>query len=185
MISDVLKEADERMHKAVDALRKEYGTIRAGRANPSLLDKVLVDYYGTPTPVNQLANISVPEPRMLVIQPWDKSSAPKIEKAILKSDLGLTPTSDGIVIRLVIPQLTQERRTELVKTVKKKAEEERVAIRNIRRDSNEMVKELENDSEVTEDESRRTQDEIQKLTDKYIKEIDHVLSVKEKEIMEV
>lgn len=185
MVKEILRETEEKMKKTVETFRRDLQGLRAGRATPALLEKVAVDYYGSPTPINQMANISVPEPRMLVIQPWDKSSAPKIEKAILKSDLGLTPTSDGIVIRLVIPQLTQERRTELVKTVKKKAEEERVAIRNIRRDSNEMVKELENDSEVTEDESRRTQDEIQKLTDKYIKEIDHVLSVKEKEIMEV
>ncbi|WP_206810213.1 ribosome recycling factor [Paradesulfitobacterium ferrireducens] len=185
MISDVLKEADERMHKAVDALRKEYGTIRAGRANPSLLDKVLVDYYGTPTPVNQLANISVPEPRMLVIQPWDKSSLPTIEKAILKSDLGLNPSSDGTVIRILIPQLTAERRTELVKTVKKKAEDARVAVRNVRRDVNDHLKKAEKDHSASEDEVKRAQEDVQKLTDKIIKDIDHILDVKEKEITEV
>lgn len=185
MVKEILKETEEKMKKTVEAFRRDLQGLRAGRATPALLEKVTVDYYGSQTPINQMANISVPEPRMLVIQPWDKTAAPKIEKAILKSDLGLTPTSDGAVIRLVIPQLTQERRTELVKTVKKKAEEERVAVRNIRRESNEMIKELEDDGQITEDESRRTQDEIQKLTDKYIKEIDHVLSVKEKEIMEV
>ncbi|MHB1404764.1 MAG: ribosome recycling factor [Desulfitobacteriaceae bacterium] len=185
MISGVLKEAEERMHKAVDALRKEFGTIRAGRANPSLLDKVLVDYYGTPTPVNQLANISVPEPRLLVIQPWDKSSLPTIEKAILKSDLGLNPSSDGTVIRIIIPQLTAERRTELVKTVKKKAEDSRVAVRNIRRDVNEHLKKAEKDHLASEDEVKRAQEDVQKMTDKVIKEIDHILDVKEKEITEV
>lgn len=185
MIADVLKEAEERMHKAVEALRKEFGTIRAGRANPSLLDKVQVDYYGTPTPVNQLSNISVPEPRLLVIQPWDKTSLPTIEKAILKSDLGLNPSSDGTVIRIVIPQLTAERRTELVKTVKKKAEEARVAVRNIRRDNNDHLKKMEKEHAASEDEVKRAQEDVQKATDKFIKEIDYVVEVKEKEIMEV
>lgn len=185
MISEVLKETEERMLKGVDALRKEYMTIRAGRANPSILDKVTVEYYGVPTPVNQLANISVPEPRMLVIQPWDKSTLPLIEKGILKSDLGLNPSSDGIVIRIAIPQLTAERRTELVKTVKKKAEEARVAIRNIRRDMNDQLKKLEKDHTASEDEVKRAQEDVQKMTDKFIKEIDHVLDSKEKEIMEV
>lgn len=185
MISEVLKETEERMLKGVDALRKEYMTIRAGRANPSILDKVTVEYYGVPTPVNQLANISVPEPRMLVIQPWDKSTLPLIEKGILKSDLGLNPSSDGIVIRIAIPQLTAERRTELVKTVKKKAEESRVVIRNIRRDMNDQLKKLEKDHTASEDEVKRAQEDVQKMTDKFIKEIDHVLDSKEKEIMEV
>jgi len=144
-----------------------------------------VDYYGVHTPVNQMANISVPEPRMLVIQPWDKSSLSGIEKAIMKSDLGITPTSDGTIIRLVVPQLTEERRRDLVKTVHKKGEEERVAVRNERRQANELIKELEKAGEISEDESDRTQAEIQKLTDKYIKEIDHIVAVKEKEIMEV
>lgn len=185
MISEVIKDADERMHKGVDALRKEYATIRAGRANPSVLDKVMVDYYGAPTPVNQLANISAPEARMLVIQPWDKSVLPAIEKAILKSDLGLNPSSDGNVIRLVIPQLTAERRTELVKTVKKKAEDARVAVRNVRRDVNDQLKKLEKDHEASEDEVKRAQDEVQKMTDKMIKEIERVMETKESEIIEV
>lgn len=185
MIQDVLKDSEERMHKGVDALRKEYASIRAGRANPSILDKVVVDYYGTPTPVNQLANISVPEPRILAIQPWDKSTLPSIEKAILKSDLGLNPSSDGTVIRLIIPQLTAEKRTEIVKTLKKKAEDARVAIRNVRRDANDHLKKLEKDHKASEDEVKRAQDDLQKMTDKLIKEIEHVLDVKEKEILEV
>lgn len=185
MISDVLKDAEERMRKGVDALRKEYTTIRAGRANPSMLERVTVEYYGNPTPVNQLANISVPEPRMLVLQPWDRTSLPAIEKAILKSDLGLNPSSDGSVIRLIIPQLTAERRNELVKTVKKKAEEARIAVRNIRRDTNDQLKKLEKDHSSSEDEVKRAQDDVQKMTDKIIKEIDHVMDAKEKEILEV
>jgi ribosome recycling factor len=185
MISEVLQDAEDRMHKGVEVLKKEYATIRAGRANPNMLDKINVEYYGAPTPVNQLANISVPEPRMLVIQPWDKSSLPMIEKAILKSDLGLNPSSDGTVIRLIIPQLTADRRTEIVKTVKKKAEEARVAIRNIRRDANEHLKKLEKDHTSSEDEVKRAQDDCQKMTDKYIKEIDRMMDAKEKEIMEV
>lgn len=185
MISDVLKDAEDRMVKAVEALKREFTTIRAGRANPNMLDKVTVEYYGTQTPVNQLANISVPEPRILAIQPWDKSSLPMIEKAILKSDLGLNPSSDGAVIRLIIPQLTAERRTEIVKTVKKKAEESRVAVRNIRRDSNDGLKKLEKDHTASEDEVKRAQDDVQKMTDKFVKEIDRIADIKEKEIMEV
>ncbi len=185
MIREIMQDAEDRMKKALDALRREYGTLRAGRANPSLLDKVSVNYYGVPTPVNQLANISAPEPRLLVIQPWDKSSLPTVEKAILKSDLGLTPSSDGQVIRIAIPQLTKERRSELVKVVKKKAEETRVAIRNIRRDANDHIKLMEKEHEVSEDEAKKAQEDIQKATDKFVKEVDHVLEVKEQEIMEV
>lgn len=185
MINDLMNEAEERMKKTVEVLRKELAAVRAGRANPAMLEKVMVDYYGTPTPVNQLANISVPEPRLLVIQPWDKSSIQTIEKAILKSDLGLTPASDGTVIRLVIPQLTEERRTQLVKTVRKKAEESRVAIRNIRRDINEAIKKIEKEKTVSEDEAKKGQEKVQRLTDKYIKDVDEVLEKKEKEIMEV
>ncbi|MBZ4653545.1 MAG: ribosome recycling factor [Peptococcaceae bacterium] len=185
MVKDVIKETEDKMKKTIEVLRKDYATLRAGRANPSILEKVTVDYYGTPTPINQVANISAPEPRLLTIQPWDKSLVPTIEKAILKSDLGLNPSSDGSLIRIVIPQLTQERRLELVKTIKKKAEEARVSIRNIRRDSNDKVKNLEKTKVISEDETKKGQDEIQKLTDKYIKEVDHVLEVKEKEIMEV
>ncbi|MEV3119914.1 ribosome recycling factor [Paenibacillus larvae] len=176
--------AEDRMQKAVAALQKELVSLRAGRATPALLDRVQVEYYGAMTPLNQLANINVPDPRTLLIQPWDKSSLGAIEKTILKSELGLTPTSDGTMIRLTIPPLTEERRLELVKMTKKYGEDAKVAIRNIRRDSNESIKKMEK-TEISEDESRRHQDDIQKSTDKYIAEVDKVLAAKEKEIMEV
>lgn len=185
MIKEVATEAEDKMKKALEALRKDYSSMRAGRATPALLDKVMVDYYGVPTPINQMANVSVPEPRMLVIQPWDKSVIASIEKAILKSDLGLTPNNDGTVIRLGIPQLTQERRNELVKSAKKKAEDARVAVRNIRRDANDHLKAMLKDKDISEDDDKRAQEDIQKLTDKYVKEIDHILEHKEQEIMEV
>ena len=173
------------MKKALVALRREYSSLRAGRATPALLDKVNVDYYGTPTPVNQVANVSVPEARMITIQPWEKTMLGAIEKAILKSDLGLTPNSDGTIIRLNIPQLTKERRTELAKTIGKKAEDARVAVRNIRRDANDAIKKLEKEKVATEDDSKKAQEDMQKVTDKYIKEIDNTMAAKEKEIMEV
>jgi ribosome recycling factor len=185
MISDVLNTAEDKMKKTIDVLRKDLASMRAGRANPAMLEKITVEYYGTPTPINQLANVSVPEPRVLIIQPWDKSSIKDIEKAIMKSDLGLTPSNDGNVIRLSIPQLTAERRAEIVKTVKKKAEEARVAVRNIRRELIDDIKELEKAKTASEDESKKGQEKAQKLTDKYIKEIDEVLEKKEKEVMEV
>ncbi|WP_051086822.1 MULTISPECIES: ribosome recycling factor [Sporomusaceae] len=173
------------MKKSIEALRRELASLRAGRATPALLDKVMVDYYGTPTAINQVANVSVPEPRMIVIQPWEKTLVGAIEKAILKSDLGLNPNSDGSAIRLVLPQLTQERRAELVKQVHKKAEETRVGIRNLRRDTNDAMKKLEKDKIISEDELKKAQDDTQKLTDKYIKEVDQVMAAKEKEIMEL
>ncbi|MEW6573031.1 MAG: ribosome recycling factor [Bacillota bacterium] len=173
------------MKKAVEHLRKDLSAVRTGRATPALLDRITVDYYGTPTPVNQLATVNVPEPRLLVIQPWDKSLISDIERAIMKSDLGINPVNDGSVIRLVLPQLTQERRQELVKSVRKKAEEGRVAIRNIRRDANDELKARQKEGGFSEDELKRMQGEVQKLTDKYIKETDNVLAAKEKEIMEV
>ena len=185
MLNAVRTEAEDRMSKAIDALKKEFSTLRAGRATPSLLDKVSVEYYGAPTPINQMANVSAPEARLLVIQPWDKSVLPDIEKAIMKSDLGLTPNSDGIVIRLGIPQLTEERRSDLVKVVKKKGEEAKVAIRNIRRDANDQLKDLLKDGEVSEDENRKGQEDVQKITDRYIKDIDTLVDKKEQEIMEV
>ena len=185
MTKEVLDAQEERMKKTLEGLKKDYGTLRAGRAAPSLLDKVMVDYYGTPTPVNQLANVTVPEPRMIMIKPWDKKSLKDIEKAIMKSDLGLMPNSDGTMIRLAIPQLTQERRKELVKVVSKKAEEAKVAMRNIRRDGNEAIKKLEKNKEITEDDRKEGQEDIQKLLDKYIKLIDSVKATKEKEVMEV
>jgi len=185
MIKEVVSEAEDRMKKAIDVLRKDLASLRAGRATPALLDKILVDYYGVPTPINQMANVSVPEPRLLVIQPWDKSVISSIEKAILKSDLGLTPNNDGTVIRLSIPQLTQERRNELVKVVRKKAEDARVAIRNVRRDANEHLKDMEKKHEISEDDFKRAQEEVQKLTDKCIKDVDKILENKEQEVMEV
>ncbi|HSL93224.1 MAG TPA: ribosome recycling factor [Bacillota bacterium] len=185
MVKDILKDIEDRMKKSVAALHKELAGLRAGRATPALLDKILVEYYGVPTPLHQVSTISVPDPRTLMIQPWDKSVLKEIDRSIQKSDLGLMPNSDGSVIRLNIPTLTQERRLELVKVCKKKAEEGRVAVRNLRREGNEMIKMLEKDKEITEDDSKKGQDDMQKLTDKYIKEVDEVLAVKEAEIMEV
>lgn len=184
MPQSIKKNSEERMDKAVGALRKELASLRAGRATPSLVERIQAEYYGALTPVNQLANITIPDSRTLMIQPWDKSSISAIEKAIMKSDLGLTPSNDGIAIRIVIPALTEERRAELVKMTKKFGEEAKVAVRNIRRDANDEIKKLEK-SGMPEDESRRHQDEIQKQTDKFVAEIDKVLAAKEKEIMEV
>ncbi|WP_124727554.1 ribosome recycling factor [Staphylospora marina] len=185
MINDIKKQAQEKMDKAIQVLKKDLLTLRAGRANPAVLDKVTVEYYGTEMPVNQLANLSTPDPRTLMIQPWDKSALGAIEKAILKSDLGLTPNNDGNVIRITIPPLTQERRNELVKLARKMGEDAKVAIRNVRRDANDDIKKVEKNGEISEDEARRGQDEIQKLTDKSIKEVDQVVAAKEKEIMEI
>ena len=185
MTTEVINSSEDKLKKSLDALKKDYGTLRAGRATPSLLDKVMVDYYGTPTPVNQMANVTIPEPRIIMIKPYDKSSLKEIEKAIQKSDLGLTPNSDGVAIRLTIPQPTQERRKELVKVVNKKAEECKVAMRNIRRDANEAIKKLEKDKKITEDDRKEGQDKVQKLLDKYIKLVDSTKATKEKEVMEV
>jgi ribosome recycling factor len=184
MPQEVKKNAEDRMEKAIIALKKELASFRAGRATPSLLDRIQVEYYGALTPVTQLANISTPDSRTLIIQPWDKSSMAAIEKAIMKSDLGLTPSNDGIAIRIGIPALTEERRADLVKMTKRSGEEAKVAIRNIRRDANDDIKKLEKQG-ISEDESRRHQEDIQKTTDKYIMEIDKTLVSKEKEIMEV
>ncbi|MCQ6557885.1 ribosome recycling factor [Paenibacillus mendelii] len=184
MPQSIKKDAEERMDKAIGALKRDLTSLRAGRATPALLDRVQVEYYGAMTPVNQLANINTPDSRTLMIQPWDKSSLASIEKAIMKSDLGLTPSNDGSMIRLSIPALTEERRAELVKLTRKLGEESKVAIRNIRRDANDDIKKLEK-SDISEDESRRYQDDIQKTTDKFIAEVDKVLAAKEKEIMEV
>ncbi|WP_422445941.1 ribosome recycling factor [Thermoanaerobacterium sp. DL9XJH110] len=173
------------MKKVLANLKAEFGAIRAGRASAALLDKVFVDYYGVPTPVNQVASINVPDPKMIVIQPWDVKMLGAIEKAILKSDLRLTPNNDGKVIRLVLPELTSERRQELVKMAKKKAEDAKVFIRNIRREYNETLKKLEKNGEISEDERTRSQEDIQKLTDRYIEEIEKAMENKEKDIMEV
>lgn len=185
MIKGIVSSNEERINKSIEAMKREFASLRAGRATPSLLDKVMVDYYGTPTPVNQVAKVTVPEARMIVIQPWEKSVLHDIEKAIMKSDLGLSPNSDGTAIRLAIPQLTQERRQELVKTLNKKAEDAKVAIRNIRRDANDAIKKLEKAKEITEDESKKAQESFQKTVDKYIKSVDELRGIKEKEIMEV
>jgi len=173
------------MEGAIDALKKEFGSVRTGRASLSLLDGIMVDYYGTLTPLQQLASLSVPESRQIAIQPWEQRIIPEIEKAIMKSDLGLTPSNDGKFIRIGIPTLTEERRKQLVKVVRKRAEEGKVAIRNIRRDTNEELKKLEKEKHLSEDDAKKSHDEIQKLTDFYITKIDEVLKHKENEIMEV
>nr|WP_202887156.1 ribosome recycling factor [Cohnella zeiphila] len=172
------------MEKALAALKRDLSTLRAGRATPAILDRVQAEYYGALTPVNQLGSITTPDSRTLVIQPWDKSALAAIEKAILKSDVGLTPANDGTIIRLVVPPLTEERRADLVKSTKKYGEEAKVAIRNIRRDANDDIKKKEKE-DISEDESRRHQEDVQKLTDRYVAEVDKILAAKEKEIMEV
>ncbi|MDE6713545.1 MAG: ribosome recycling factor [Lachnospiraceae bacterium] len=175
---------DEKMKKAYDYLTEDLATIRAGRANPHVLDRIRVDYYGTPTPIQQVGNITVPEPRMLQIAPWEKTLIKEIEKAILASDVGITPTNDGSVIRLVFPELTEERRKELVKDIKKKGEEGKVAVRNIRRDGNDSFKKLAK-TDISEDEIKDLEEQLQKLTDKYIKEIDKTIEEKSKDILKV
>jgi len=185
MIKDILVDVEDRMKKAIDFLTKDLAALRAGRANPAMVEKIMVEYYGTPTPLNQLSNITVPEARLLVIQPWDKSSIPDIERAILKSDLGVNPNNDGNVIRIAIPQLTEESRKDLVKVVRKRAEEAKVAVRNIRREGNDMIKSSEKEKLISEDESKKGLDDVQKVTDKYIKDIDEIMKAKEKDIMEV
>ena len=183
-MNEQLKVYDDKMTKSINSLNSELATIRAGRANPHILDKLTVDYYGAPTPLQQVANITVPEARMIQIQPWESSLIKGIEKAILVSDLGLNPSNDGKVIRLVFPELTEERRKELVKDVKKKGEAAKVAVRNIRRDANDAYKKLAK-QDVSEDEIKELEDKIQKSTDKYIKEVDAAVDVKSKEIMTV
>ena len=182
---DVIKDAEDRMQKTVLALRRELSTIRAGRAMPSLLDKINVDYYGVSTPINQMAGVTCPDPRTILISPWDKGTLKAIEKAIQASELGINPQNDGIVIRLAVPALTEQRRRELSKMVEKKGEEAKVALRNIRRDANEETKKEEKAGLITEDDEEEALEEIQKMTEKYIKEIDVIIDVKKKEIMEV
>ncbi|MGA9348294.1 MAG: ribosome recycling factor [Anaerolineae bacterium] len=184
MIKDLLKETEARMDKAVDALRDDLVTIRTGRASPALVERLPVEYYGTPTPLNQLATISVPEPRLLAIRPWDPNALADIEKAILKSELGLTPSNDGKIIRLTIPHLTEERRQELVKIVGKRVEEGKIAIRNIRRDAIEDLRELESEKLVSEDEFYRAKDDVQEITDEFIVKMDEIGRDKEQEITE-
>ncbi len=185
MIEDILKETGERMVKSVEALRNDLITIRTGRASPAIVERLQVDYYGTAVPLNQLSSISVPEPRLLVIRPYDPSSLPEIEKAILKSELGLTPANDGKVIRLSIPRLTEERRRELVRMVQKRVEEARVAVRNCRRDGLQDIRDLEKEKLISEDDHYRGKDRVQEITDKYIEQIDEIGNAKEEQIMEV
>ena len=185
MPMELIDESKEKMNKTLNVLKAELASLRAGRANAQVLDRITVDYYGTMTPINQLGNISTPEPRMLIIALWDAKMIPAVEKAIQKSDLGINPANDGKIIRLVFPELTEERRKDLVKTVRKKGEESKVAIRNIRRDLNEQIKKQKKDSLITEDDQKRMEEKGQKLTDETIKEIDVILAAKEKEILSV
>lgn len=185
MVDDIIQDATQRMQGAMDALQRDLGGIRTGRASPALVDRLTVDYYGTPTPINQLAGVSAPEARLLVIQPWDKGAMPAIERAIQESELGLTPNNDGSVIRLPIPQLTEERRQDLVRLVGTKVEEAKVAVRNVRRDAMDNCKLLLNDKEISEDEERRAEQQIQELTDKYVARADELGQAKEAEVLEV
>ncbi|MDK2847032.1 MAG: ribosome recycling factor [Desulfuromonadales bacterium] len=185
MYNDVVKKARNGMDKAVDALKKDMTKVRTGRASTSLLDDVMVDYYGTPTPLNQVGTLTVPESRLITIQPWEKKLLPDIEKAIFKADLGLTPTSDGQLIRIAIPPMTEERRKEMGKVVRKMGEEAKVSVRGARRDANESLKKLEKNKEISEDEQKRGEKEIQDLTDSFVAKIDELVAGKEKEIMEI
>ena len=182
-MNQLFNTAEEKMNKTVAALEKEYGSIRAGRANPAILDRVTVDYYGSPTPIIQMAAVSVPEARMLQIQPWDASTLKEIEKAILASDIGITPANDGKIIRISFPALTEERRKELVKDINKMAEDSKVAIRSIRRDVIDKLKVMKKNNEITEDDVKKGETDAQKLTDKFVKKLDEVAAAKEKEVM--
>jgi ribosome recycling factor len=184
MIEDIYQEARENMGKSVDDLKREFKRVRTGRASLSILDGIRVNYYGTPTPLNQMATLAVPESRLITIQPWDVSGIKEIEKAILKSDLGLTPSSDGKIVRIAIPPLTEERRKELVRVINKVSEEHKVAVRNIRRDANEMLKDLKKEGDISEDEAFKAQDQVQKITDDHINLVDQITKEKEKEILE-
>lgn len=185
MINEVLSECRSAMSKAVKALRKEMTKVRTGRASTSLLDDVVVEYYGAPTPLNQVATLSTPEARLITVQPWEKNLIPEIEKAIFKADLGLTPSSDGQLIRLPVPALTEERRRELVKIIKRMAEETKISVRNARRDANENLKMLEKEKEITEDERKRGEKEVQQVTDEYVENVDELVDAKEQEVMEI
>lgn len=185
MNQETIKQTKEKMKKAIDAMQRDFSVIRIGRANPQILDRVVVDYYGTPTPLSQLANISVPEAKVLLLNVWDAGALGAVEKAIQAADLGLNPTNDGKVIRIVFPDLTEERRKELSKSVGKRAEEAKVAVRAARRDANDALKKMKKDNEISEDELKDVEDEIQKLTDAFIKDVDAQAKDKEKEIMEI
>lgn len=185
MLADVYKDTESQMQKTVDSFVRELAGIRTGRASVNLLDGITVEYYGSQTPLNQVATLSVPESSLIVIQPWDVSVIKEIEKALLRSDIGITPSNDGKVIRLALPPLTEERRQQLAKTVKKKAEEKKIVIRQVRRDANDMIKLLEKDKEITEDQRHSGQDEVQKITDKFVQKIDDITTKKEEEILEI
>lgn len=185
MSEQYVDDAASRMEKSVAALKRDLATVRAGRATPALLDKIAIDYYGTPTPLSQVASVTAPEPRLLVISPWDRGTIAEIERAILKSDLGLSPSSDGTVVRLPIPQLTEQRRLELAKVIRKLAEDARIAVRNVRRDVNEEIKKAEKQSALSADDSRRLQEKVQELTDRTVAEVDRLLAQKERELLEV
>jgi ribosome recycling factor len=185
MQKELRKKTTDRMDGAIEALKKDFASVRTGRASLALLDGIMVDYYGTATPLQQMASLTGPDPRQIAIQPWEQKIIPEIEKAIMKSDLGLTPSNDGKIIRIMIPALTEERRKQLVKVVKKRSEEAKIAIRNIRRDINEELKKLEKDQHMSEDDVKKFHEEIQKLTDAYVAKVDEVLKHKENEIMEV
>ena len=182
---EILDIATEKMNKTISVMKQEFNSLRAGRANPQALDRIMVDYYGSPTPINQMGNISVPEPRMLIIALWDTKMIPAVEKAIQKSDLGINPANDGKVIRLIFPELTEERRKDLAKVIRKKAEESKVAVRSIRRDAMEDIKKQKKDNLLTEDDQKKLEEKVQKLTDEKVKEIDTIAQAKEKEIMSV
>ncbi len=185
MYADVIKKTRSAMSKSLDSLKKDFTKVRTGRASTTLLDDVRVDYYGTPTPLNQVGTLTVPEPRLITIQPWEKNLIPEIERAILKSDLGLNPSSDGQLIRIIIPALTEERRKEMVKLIKRMGEDAKISVRNARRDGNEALKKLEKDKEISEDELKRGEKEIQDVTDEFVKKIDEAIAAKEKEVMEI
>ena len=185
MIKEIIKNAEEKMNKTIAVLEKDLLTMKAGRANPSMLDKIQVDYYGSMCPLNQVANVSTPEPRVLMITPWEKPLIKEIERAILKSDLGLNPSSDGSVIRLIIPELTEETRKALVKNVKKTGEDAKVAVRSVRKGANDKIKNLKKDAEVSEDELKKAEDDVQKITDSMVKKIDGIIAAKEKEVLSV
>ena len=185
MYNDVLKEAKDGMNKAVDSLKKELTKVRTGRASISLLDDVRVDYYGTPTPLSQVGTLAVPEPRLITIQPWEKNIIPEIEKSIMKADLGLNPASDGQIVRIAIPALTEDRRKEMAKLAKSIGENAKISVRNARRDANDMLKQMEKDKDISEDDLKRGEKEVQDLTDAFVKQIDEIVINKEKEVMEI
>lgn len=185
MMKDVITKTRQGMEKSIESLKKDFTKVRTGRASVSLLDDVRIDYYGTPTPLSQVGTLAVPEPRLITITPWEKKLIPDIEKAILKSDLGLNPSSDGVLVRIIIPPLTEDRRKEMCKVLKRLGEESKIALRNIRRDGNDGLKKMEKDKEISEDDLKRGEKEIQELTDQYVKKVDETVAAKEKEVMEV